>query len=161
MFQGFNEVVAYYFLEGATPQSKLIINMVHACVWYMLLQVLLAYISGAVSSEELCPHKDQEEDDESEDVGSDMAFDADSFDGASADAGSQAANSQTQEELKIQTIKYNMKTWGVLMGHVTGFACINAFGTLQIFVVGEHPLRTRDTVMRTLIGGPLAAAIAL
>jgi len=152
LFQGINEIVAFYFLDGAEPRMKLLVNCVHALVWYLLLQALLAYISGAVSFEEICKGKNGSEDAETDEE--------------QAEAGSSQGEEESEvEDDSVMTVRHNMKCWAVLMGHVTGFACINAFGTLQQFVVHQTeeelaPLTPRNIGM-TALGGPIAALVVL
>ena len=53
MFQGCNRVVNYYFLDHVATWHQLVVNMVHMMLWFCVLQLVLAYYSGAVGQQEV------------------------------------------------------------------------------------------------------------
>lgn len=157
LFQGINEVVAYTILGVKSEEDeppihlKLAVNFVHALLWYMGLQVVLAYLSGAVSYNELIGHVDAESDAET-----------DEGDSEGDEEHSEGDEEQSEESNdKLMTVVLNMKCWATLFGHVTGFACINAFGTLQVFMAGEYSEYSESDLLvnigKTFVFGPLSA----
>jgi len=85
LFQTVNDLVELWFMEGKSPLYRSFIDLCHMLVWYVILQLALAWISGAIGD----PPQDME------------------------------------------TMELNMKCWAVLLAHLTGFASINAWGSLQ------------------------------
>jgi len=92
LFQGVNGVVETTLLDGASESIELLVGIVHMLVWFVVLQLLLAFISGAVACSSCLQFLFPE-----------------------------------GEASK----KLNLKCWAVLLGHITGFATINAFALLQ------------------------------
>eukprot|EP00405_Crypthecodinium_cohnii_P014142 CAMPEP_0206460604 /NCGR_PEP_ID=MMETSP0324_2-20121206/24843_1 /ASSEMBLY_ACC=CAM_ASM_000836 /TAXON_ID=2866 /ORGANISM="Crypthecodinium cohnii, Strain Seligo" /LENGTH=617 /DNA_ID=CAMNT_0053932323 /DNA_START=160 /DNA_END=2013 /DNA_ORIENTATION=- len=84
MFSTFNDIVQAQF-SGVSPEMKVLVNMGHMLVWFLILQLTLAWACGAVGS----PPSDLED-----------------------------------VELFIQCS-------GTLLAHITGFASINAWGSVQ------------------------------
>lgn len=85
MFQTVNDVVESFFLEEASDIKKFIVNWLHMVFWFCSLQVVLAFVTGAI--------------------------------------GPEPANLQESE--------FKVKCYATLLAHVTGFASINAWGSLQ------------------------------
>jgi len=136
LFQAVNGVVEQFVLgeepeEGSTPeavasflQHKFLVNTGHAFVWYIGLQCVLAYISGGVSWEEIsqchyCGGGGNTEEAASETPPED------------ASEGESEPEDEEEKQALEKKAQLDMKCWAVLFGHITGFASINAFGTLQ------------------------------
>lgn len=85
MFSTFNDVVQEMFLDGTSPERKFLVNMAHMLVWFILLQVLLAWVCGVIG----------------------------------------------KEPESIEEVEADAKCFGTLLAHITGFASINAWGSLQ------------------------------
>lgn len=85
LFQTFNDLVETYLLDGTSPEYQCLVDMGHMLVWYSILQLTLAWISGAIGG----------------------------------------------EPESMDTMELNMKTFAVLLAHMTGFASINAWGSIQ------------------------------
>lgn len=90
LFQGVNGVVEEYFLEGQGIYVELGLGVLQFLLWFALLQLSLAYMSGSMSHGPVEITEDQQ-----------------------------------------QTIERNLKCYSVLLGHIAGFAAINAFAVLQ------------------------------
>jgi len=100
LFQAVNGMLEEFVLEGHSWQFKLIAGMVHMLCWFVMLQLALAYISGAIGS-----------------------------------------TAEEREKTDLKKMRLMLKSWAVLLGHITGFAAINAFAVLQQDVP-RHPLST-------------------
>jgi len=104
LFQAVNGVLKHYALKGTEENSgiQLFVGIVHFMVWYVLLQVLLAAIVGAIDAvpfwELFC--KDE--------------------------TAKNALPSEVEQKTKLM-----LECWAVLMGHITAFAAINMFGIIQ------------------------------
>ncbi|CAE7468679.1 unnamed protein product [Symbiodinium pilosum] len=53
LFQGCNRVVNYYFLDHVAAWHQLAVNMLHMMLWFCVLQLVLAYYSGAVGQQQV------------------------------------------------------------------------------------------------------------
>eukprot|EP00443_Scrippsiella_acuminata_P044143 CAMPEP_0115220020 /NCGR_PEP_ID=MMETSP0270-20121206/27229_1 /TAXON_ID=71861 /ORGANISM="Scrippsiella trochoidea, Strain CCMP3099" /LENGTH=605 /DNA_ID=CAMNT_0002634057 /DNA_START=28 /DNA_END=1845 /DNA_ORIENTATION=+ len=85
MFQTFNDILEAKVLKGASPEWKFCINWLHMFFWFLILQVTLAKVCGAIGKEP----EDKEE------------------------------------------VEQHAKSAGTLLAHMTGFASINAWGSIQ------------------------------
>ena len=53
LFQGCDRVVHYYFLDHVATWYQLAVNMLHMMLWFCVLQLVLAYYSGAVGQQKV------------------------------------------------------------------------------------------------------------
>jgi len=89
MFQACNDLTEYFFgLEESPIWFQLLIDICQLIFWYVILQVSLAVISGALDEYGFTPKN-------------------------------------------IESADLNSQCFAVLLAHMTGFASINAFGTMQ------------------------------
>lgn len=118
LFQAVNGIVEMYMLEGNEEEEgfELMVDMVHMMLWYTGLQLFLAYTAGAISK-------------------------ASPGDGTDVESLSSADLKAVKKHINLQ-----VKCWAVLLGHITGFAAINAFAQLQqqfsqdkLFLTGMVP----------------------
>ncbi|CAJ1365670.1 unnamed protein product [Effrenium voratum] len=105
LFQSCNRIWEYYFLGGISIWQRVAMNMLHMLLWFALLQLVLAYYSGALGEHRL-PSERRE-------------------------SLSRAESCECQQLRSLQNIKLNTHAWSILLGHVTGFAAVNAWSTLQ------------------------------
>merc|ERR1740130_2630445 len=49
---------------------------------------------------------------------------------------------EAKDESEVQRFEENIKSYGILLAHISGFAAINAWGTLQQNVVHHIGIRT-------------------
>lgn len=128
LFQGVNGTLSWYFLsslEGFDRQkSEICLSFAHALFWYMVMQMALAWLTGAVTIAELLGEMKHESDSESDEE-------------REREHNTLSRPTNMVELHKKQEAELNLKSWAVLLGHITGFACINCFGTLQQRFVGE------------------------
>eukprot|EP00930_Biecheleria_cincta_P018395 TRINITY_DN14346_c0_g1_i2.p1 TRINITY_DN14346_c0_g1~~TRINITY_DN14346_c0_g1_i2.p1 ORF type:complete len:726 (-),score=152.06 TRINITY_DN14346_c0_g1_i2:71-2218(-) len=94
LFQSFNDIVETCFLEGRSLEFAVAVDMLHMLVWFAILQLVLAKISGAIGS----------------------------------------------KPKNLESMEMNMKSVAVLLAHLTGFASINAWGSLQQLEFFNTPL---------------------
>eukprot|EP00448_Togula_jolla_P012603 CAMPEP_0170614816 /NCGR_PEP_ID=MMETSP0224-20130122/25006_1 /TAXON_ID=285029 /ORGANISM="Togula jolla, Strain CCCM 725" /LENGTH=580 /DNA_ID=CAMNT_0010940507 /DNA_START=12 /DNA_END=1754 /DNA_ORIENTATION=- len=139
LFQGVQGVVEYQFLEEG--ENDLTVAFLHLMAWCLLLQLSLAFISGAVSFP--CCDSSSEENQE-------PLLEA-------LDVEDQDAQQQLylEEESKKISMGVSMSSVAVLAGHITGFAAISAWGELQqMKVLGPdlHLLWTWLVVPLTFLG---------
>lgn len=90
LFQSFNDVVKVYSV-GCDEYTLVGVHMCHMLVWFLILQVVLAIVSGAI--DEKLPWKKQ--------------------------------------PFNLDTATCNLKTYGIVIAHMAGFASINAWGEMQ------------------------------
>ncbi|CAJ1329413.1 unnamed protein product [Effrenium voratum] len=115
LFQACNKVVEYYILDGMWIWYQLVVDMVHMLLWFCALQLVLAYLSGAMGT-----HADVEKKRRS------------SFKLLEGPLTPRAKLERQKSEIAhMKAVKINTVCWSTLLGHVTGFAAINAWGTLQ------------------------------
>lgn len=107
MFQAVNGCVEYQFeLEEASHWIKLVVGFTQLLVWFSILQAALAFITGAVTMPCFRGHA------------------------APAHTGPEGEDPRAEKEAH-ERMHLNLKCWAVLLGHITGFACINAFSEVQ------------------------------
>lgn len=90
IFQGFNGLIEAYVLMGRSEEFELLVNAAHAVAWFIVLQLILAILSGVISIPWFDPRIDD-----------------------------------------LEKMESRLKTFAILLGHITGFAAINAFAELQ------------------------------
>ncbi|CAE7531944.1 unnamed protein product [Symbiodinium sp. CCMP2592] len=112
MFQGCNRVVHYYFLDHVSSWHQLVVNMLHMMLWFCVLQLVLAYYSGAVGQQEA------------------PAARRAALSRASCDIPLRSVHLECAEK-HLHQIRLNTHAWAVLLGHVTGFAAVNAWSSVQ------------------------------
>ena len=134
LFQACNKVLEYYVLEGMWIWYQLVVDIVHMSFWFVALQLVLAYLSGAMGA-----HAEV----------SSMRNSVSLSDSLSPTRRLLRVQSA---EMHFEAVKINTICWATLLGHVTGFAAINAWGTLQQAV-------PRDLLWCTLI--PAVALFAI
>merc|ERR1719223_2403897 len=127
LFHGVNGTLSWFFLsslEGFDRQkAEICLSFAHALFWYMLMQLALAWLTGAVTISELLGEMKHESDSESDEE-------------REREHNALSRPTNIVELHKKQEAELNLKSWAVLLGHITGFACINCFGTLQQRFVG-------------------------
>eukprot|EP00933_Yihiella_yeosuensis_P080700 TRINITY_DN94167_c0_g1_i1.p1 TRINITY_DN94167_c0_g1~~TRINITY_DN94167_c0_g1_i1.p1 ORF type:complete len:717 (-),score=128.34 TRINITY_DN94167_c0_g1_i1:157-2307(-) len=101
IFQAVNENVKHFFLEGVSEDTALVANFVHSLIWFFLLQFFLAVVSGSLVFP-CCPPKKRKE-----------------------------HMSKHELDEAHEKLHLNMECWGTILGHITGFASINAWAELQ------------------------------
>lgn len=164
LFQAVNGVVEQFVLGKEPEESdstglaafnrhKFLVNSGHAFVWYNLLQVVLAYISGGVSWKEIS---------ECHYCGGGNSAEAD----PEADPAGEGSEEESEEEADPEDVKkgqLDMKCWAVLFGHITGFASINAYGTLQGMMIPQDDDQRHASSHNLLMvtSTPLVAFISL
>lgn len=110
LFQAFNGVVEWKFLgEDENSTYAFLVDMIHSFVWFIITNLVLAYISGAIGT----PPK------------------------------------------SMEIVELDMKCWAVLFAHMTGFASINAWGTMQQMEF------FRQTPLTTLFVVPIACIVMM
>lgn len=122
LWQSFNDMAETYIIEplfgeGETTDGALAVDVIHMLVWFSLMQLALGWLSRATGPWQV----EEEEMKELEDNNKNMN-----------------TNEATLEE-EIDTVKTNMACFAVLLAHITGFASINAFGTVQQKYFAESP----------------------
>eukprot|EP00933_Yihiella_yeosuensis_P036245 TRINITY_DN29996_c0_g1_i2.p1 TRINITY_DN29996_c0_g1~~TRINITY_DN29996_c0_g1_i2.p1 ORF type:complete len:1305 (-),score=357.71 TRINITY_DN29996_c0_g1_i2:106-3987(-) len=116
LFQAVNGMLEYYILEGTDIWFQLVVDMLHMLGWFLMMQYCLAFLSGAVGghweNERLRTLQHVEEDKK---------------------INSLAGNLKRALSMKrhAEQLELNTECWATLLGHITGFASINAWGTLQ------------------------------
>lgn len=129
LFQAFDGMLNYLVigLEGMEEAEKkgpglvqIFLGFAHMLFWFMMLQFTLALISGALRS----GTKDEEQEIEAGRI-------------ASQEEQEEKEDRERAEEMVMEV---NMKCFAILLGHITGFASISAFGNLQQMLVAEHGL---------------------
>lgn len=97
IYQAFNDAIHALFLYDSSELVKMQVAFVHSLVWFIMLQLLLATVSRAIT----WPCQGAVED-----------------------------TPDDQREL-------DLKCWAVILGHITGFASINAWTQLQAYCGGS------------------------
>mmetsp|Transcript_43333 Transcript_43333/g.99861 ORF Transcript_43333/g.99861 Transcript_43333/m.99861 type:complete len:589 (+) Transcript_43333:96-1862(+) len=104
-FQALDNFLEIMILDHLPLTLKVCFDMCHMLFWFLTLQATLAWLSGAVGTtwavKELSP--------------------ADELDEA------KVKKYEKEESLRER----NMKCFGILLAHISGFAAINAFGSMQ------------------------------
>eukprot|EP00439_Symbiodinium_sp_Y106_P059901 s1926_g8.t2 len=117
LFQACNKVLEYYILEDLWIWYQLVIDMMHMSAWFLILQLTLAYFSGALG--------------EHHEVGKHRL----SIMSAAATESMSDFRAKLQRENSakehFEAVEANVECYAILLGHITGFAAINAWGTLQ------------------------------
>ncbi|CAK9058275.1 unnamed protein product [Durusdinium trenchii] len=116
LFQACNKALEYYILEGLWIWYQLAVDMVHMLLWFTALQLVLAYLSGAMGAHE--------------EVSSRRWSLRKSLSLTWMSPSTRLKRAQSAE-MHFKAVKINTVCWATLLGHVTGFAAINAWGTLQ------------------------------
>jgi len=114
LFQSSNRVLEYYFFHDMSIWQHLAVAMLQLLLWFGTLQLVLAYFSGAIGEHHLVAKRQA----------------------ALAAAESSTCPKKRSEEFLsaercMHEIRLNTHAAAVLMGHVTGFAAVNAWGILQ------------------------------
>lgn len=116
LFQAVNDMVEAYIItpifgEHDYSRGALMVDVIHMLMWFTIMQVSLACLSGAAG-----PFQVSEE----------------------------RQNEMTEEELEetLEAKEVNMKCFAVLLAHITGFASINAFGTVQGYFFSSSVLQS-------------------
>eukprot|EP00442_Polarella_glacialis_P000292 CAMPEP_0115115950 /NCGR_PEP_ID=MMETSP0227-20121206/42999_1 /TAXON_ID=89957 /ORGANISM="Polarella glacialis, Strain CCMP 1383" /LENGTH=687 /DNA_ID=CAMNT_0002516723 /DNA_START=46 /DNA_END=2110 /DNA_ORIENTATION=+ len=104
MFQAINGIVKVTFLEGASEEKMLVAAFLHAGFWFLFLQFFLAFVSGAVELPCVTSHKQEIHD------------------------------NPVLKQKAADKLFLDMKCWAIILGHITGFACIGAWCQAQQFV---------------------------
>jgi len=126
LFQSFNDMTEAYIInpifgEGDATMGALLVDSVHFLIWFTVMQLALAMLSGAAGPGQI---------------------DSEWF---------ESLNEEEQEEVK-EGKEVNMKCFAVLLAHISGFASINAFGTVQAVFFSESPLKAFLAVPVSLAG---------
>lgn len=132
VFQAIEGVVETYIIDGKSTTVTIVIYMVQMVIWWIILQILLAYFAGAMTK------RFQELKIDEHTVFKDEKI-------ASLEAKKQRKwDSEHQEEVKKvkteheemvkkqkESLELDVKCWATLLGHITGFAAISGFGSIQ------------------------------
>mmetsp|Transcript_7849 Transcript_7849/g.17235 ORF Transcript_7849/g.17235 Transcript_7849/m.17235 type:complete len:587 (-) Transcript_7849:256-2016(-) len=102
-FQAFDNFLEVYILDFLPLPMKVAFDMTHMLFWFVVLQATLAWVTGAVG-ETFAVEKPKEE--------------------ASLEAKFEHDKMEMFQER-------NIKCFGILLAHISGFAAINAFGSMQ------------------------------
>jgi len=129
-FSSINDLMEAYvitpiFGEGDATMGALLVDFLHMIAWFVFMQYALAKLSGAVDSD-----ADQAE--------------------REALRGEEAEPSEAFEKVLFGK-KENMACYAVLCAHITGFASINCFGTVQQIFFSESPGMAFLTPLSALI----------
>lgn len=114
LFQAFNGVLEFYVLKEMNIWLQLLLDLVHMLCWFFALQLVIAYLSGG-----LFDHCEVQ-----------RARALDDAINKSVDP-AQRHQELKRKHLTDQAIRLNTTCWSTLLGHTSGFASINAWGTLQ------------------------------
>jgi len=106
VFQSFNDTLETTVLEGKSATLCVVAHFLHMFLWYGVMHLSLAYISGAIGE----PPKSLEE------------------------------------------VELNMKSVAIVLGHLTGFASINAWGSLQHLEYFSTPLMSFAVLPISILG---------
>lgn len=114
LFQSSNRVLEYYFFHDMSIWQHLAVAMLQLLLWFGTLQLVLAYYSGAIGEHHLVAKRQA----------------------ALTAAESSSCPKKRREEFQsaercMHEIRLNTHAAATLMGHVTGFAAVNAWGILQ------------------------------
>lgn len=116
LFQSFNDMTEAYIIDPIFGPGDATMGALYVDIIHMLLWFTIMQLALALLSGAAGP----------------WAVDSDEFD---------AMNEAEQEELK-EAKEVNMKCYAVLLAHITGFASINAFGTVQAIFFASSPARS-------------------
>jgi hypothetical protein len=127
-FSTFNDLVESnvidpIFGKGDATKGALLVDMLHMLVWFGIMQMLLACMSGAVTFPG-CSDLDEKLKVTEKEMEQLEETDGELF--------------EEVEEAK-EGKEGNMKCYAVLCAHITGFAANNAFGTLQAVYFSSSP----------------------
>eukprot|EP00435_Cladocopium_sp_Y103_P013642 s419_g3.t1 len=114
LFQGFNRVLEHYFFRDFSIWQQLGVAMLQLLVWFAMLQLVLGYQSGAVGENRKVSQRR-------------AALESAEM---SSSPSERLQHFRLAEQL-MHDIQLDTHAAAVLMGHVTGFAAVNAWGVLQ------------------------------
>jgi len=126
-FASINDLVEAYivtpiFGEGDATMGALLVDILHMLFWFVVMQLALAKLSGAIDTN------------------------------AVQDAREELRKTNEKEFDKIYFQKReNMACYAVLLAHVTGFASINAFGTVQAIFFSASPFLAFMTPLSAVV----------
>jgi len=128
LFQSANDLVGPALLGFDTEKPA--VNFGHMLFWYAMLQFSLAYISGAIELPDFCAScfsakKTEQEEEAEENMTRTLT--------QQQKKAKDAEDEEKDDEEKMDKMELNMKSYATLLAHLTGFASINAWGSLQQF----------------------------
>jgi len=114
LFQGFNRVLEHYFFGGLSIWQQVGVAMLQLLLWFAMLQLVLGYESGAIGENRKVSQRR---------AALEIAEN-------SSNPSERLQNFRLAERL-MHEIQLDTHAAAVLMGHVNGFAAVNAWGFLQ------------------------------
>jgi hypothetical protein len=118
LFSSFNDLAEAYIInpnfgEGETTQGALCVDILHMLLWSLITQVVLALLSGAKGPLRL----------------------------SAENLKAYESGGDEDKEIVMEFYERNMACFACLCAHITGFASINAFGTVQMVFFYQTPVK--------------------
>jgi len=104
-------VIEVFFGEGETTNGALLVDILHSLFWFAMMQLALGWLSRATGPWQVEPE--------------DMEV--------------LEKDPEKMEEV-VEDVEIKLSCFAVLLAHITGFATINAFGTVQLKYFSASPL---------------------
>jgi len=114
LFHSMQELLEEYVLPELSIWQEVLLSMLQMFLWFGLLQLVLAYYSGAVGKNEVVMMRND----------SCLAI-------QKCRTPRRRAMLQKSSNQHWHAIKLNTEAWGILLGHATGFAAKNACSIMQ------------------------------
>lgn len=114
LFHSLEELLEHYLLHHLTAWQQVAVAMLQMLVWFTVLQMILAYYSGAIGEQEEVVKRNTSQ----------------TLADRCGSPRSKALLQRSAEE-HFRAIKLNTHAWSILLGHATGFAAKNACSMLQ------------------------------
>lgn len=114
LFHSCEEILEHYLFHHLSLWQEVALGMFQMIFWFVLLQVVLAYYSGALGAHHTVLKRTHSRS---------LA--------ESADSPTRRATLQKSSDEHLKAIELNTHAWSILLGHATGFAAKNACSALQ------------------------------